>query len=178
MNCPFCGEELREGALQTQKPRDQVTYHWVPPVSGNPPAPDPAEDTPSPVRKLLKKAPPAAQAAVDRAEQLWNREDWDVKQAVALTPQESERGWKDVLFTGKLYFRNTWYCPKCEKALCVFDKAEDTPQNAYLDQTEPPEPPQTPPPPPKSKEDGRRDRPKDDPWEKKGLFRKKPDWER
>lgn len=190
MKCPFCGEEMREGALQTKEPSrvDLHAYQWLPPAAED--EPDPLSWTPQPVKDLLRMAPKSAQDLLDRAERRWKTETWDKEKAVPMSPVLGKRGLSDSLLSGNVYFENAWYCPMCEKVLCLFEREKEwLPQSTDTDQAgdrspaspeREPEKPAPHPPPPDPAPPSRRPGPRDDPWEKRGLFgrRKKPDWEK
>lgn len=172
MKCPFCGEDMVPGAMQTKRVRSvDWEYRWLPPVEEAPEAGG-RESLPEPARVLLGKV-----------ERRWKVPDWDEKKAVELRPaKEGEQGLEGVLLSGNICYEGAWYCPKCEKALWLLERAPEGP--AWLEPDEKVEEKETPPPEPASapraEPSSRRPKPRDDPWEEKGFFgrRKKPDWEK
>ena len=189
MKCPFCGEDMRYGAIQTMRPQSGALrgweYRWVPPADRvAPPAPK-RQEAGIPVLQELQEL---AEQAGDR----WKQGPWAVDAAVELTPSYGdERSLRDK-FDGLVYMEDAWYCPKCEKAVCVFDRAPppvpridvETALEKYAaaareNPTDVDSPVPPPPPAPKPKP-APRTSPRDDPWQEKGLFRrrKKPDWEK
>ena len=87
-----------------------------------------------------------------------------------------------MLLSGNICYEGAWYCPKCEKALWLLERAREDwewPEPEEESQKDAPRPPETVPS-PKTEAPSRRPKPRDDPWEEKGFFgrRKKPDWEK
>lgn len=169
MNCPFCGGEMQEGALELRlSPTDEL--RWVPPGGGGPPEGPRESETEETAVELLKRAAGAL-----------TRKPWDAEHAVDLAPHFGKRSASAVLLTGARYLENAWYCPACEKAICVFDRAteriplespEGEPVRFQVETLAPEQKIDL----PQNDTWVRRD----DPWEKKGPFskQKKPDWEK
>ncbi|MGN8968637.1 hypothetical protein [Intestinimonas sp. HCP28S3_D6] len=172
MKCPFCGEDMVPGAMQTKRVRSvDWEYRWLPPAEEAPEAGG-RESLPEPARALL-----------DKVERRWKVPDWDEKKAVELRPaKEGEQGLEGMLLSGNICYEGAWYCPKCEKALWLLERVPEGP--AWLEPEEKAEEKETPPPEkaavPQAPPPSRRPKPRDDPWEEKGFFgrRKKPDWEK
>ena len=170
MKCPFCGEDMVPGAMQTKRVRAMDwEYRWLPPAEEAPETGG-RESLPEPARALL-----------DKVERHWKVSGWDEEKAVELRPaKEGEQGLEGMLLSGNICYEGAWYCPKCEKALWLLERAPEGP--AWLepeekrDEPAPPEPVSA----PKAEPPVRRPKPRDDPWEEKGFFgrRKKPDWEK
>lgn len=112
-------------------------------------------------------------------------ERWDSQREVELAglpPEEDESPSLGDLLFGLSPDTTGWYCEACQRAVAVFQKEvpwdpfPDAPNGPLPSEHEilsrtPPEPPPEPKPSPA---------PQKDPWEKRGLFRrknKKPDWE-
>lgn len=161
------------GAMQTKRVRSiDWEYRWLPPTEEEKPEHDGRESLPEPARALL-----------DKVERRWKVAGWDEERAVELRPaKEGEQGLEGVLLSGNICYEGAWYCPKCEKALWLLERARENP--AWLEpeekvQENEPQPPETVPS-PKTEPPSRRPKPRDDPWEEKGFFgrRKKPDWEK
>lgn len=172
MKCPFCGEDMVPGAMQTKRVRSiDWEYRWLPPAEEAPEAGG-RESLPEPARALL-----------DKVERSWKVSAWDEGKAVELRPvKEGEQGLEGLLLSGNICYEGAWYCPKCEKALWLLERAPEGP--AWLEPEEKAEEKETPPPEtagvPQAPPPSRRPKPRDDPWEEKGFFgrRKKPDWEK
>ena len=172
MKCPFCGEDMVPGAMQTKRVRSMDwEYRWLPPAEEAPEAGG-RESLPEPARALL-----------DKVERSWKVSAWDEGKAVELRPvKEGEQGLEGLLLSGNICYEGAWYCPKCEKALWLLERAPEGP--AWLEPEEKAEEKETPPPEtagvPQAPPPSRRPKPRDDPWEEKGFFgrRKKPDWEK
>ncbi|MCC2258675.1 PF20097 family protein [Intestinimonas sp. CLA-AA-H199] len=172
MKCPFCGEDMVPGAMQTKRVRIMDwEYRWLPP----------AEEGPEQVGR--ESLPEPARALLDKVERHWKVSGWDEEKAVELRPaKEGEQGLEGVLLSGNICYEGAWYCPKCEKALWLLERArEDSewPEPEEESQKDEPRPPETVPS-PKTEAPSRRPKPRDDPWEEKGFFgrRKRPDWEK
>lgn len=188
MKCPFCGADMRYGAIQTARTQENLRgweYRWVPPADRMAP----------PTPKRQEAGPPVLQELQGLAEQVgdrWKRGPWNLDEAVEVQPTYGEKRSMRDMFGGLTYLDNAWYCPKCEKVLIVFERAAATvPQTdveAALEKyaaaaKEHPinvESPGAPPPPVSEPKPVSRTKPRDDPWQEKGLFRrrKKPDWEK
>lgn len=160
------------GAMQTKRVRTMDwEYRWLPPAEEGPEHGG-RESLPEPARVLL-----------DKVERRWKVAGWDEERAVELRPaKEGEQGLEGVLLSGNICYEGAWYCPKCEKALWLLERARENP--AWLEpeekvQEDEPQPPETVAS-PKTEPPSRRPKPRDDPWEEKGFFgrRKKPDWEK
>lgn len=172
MKCPFCGEDMVPGAMQTKRVRSiDWEYRWLPP----------AEETPETGGR--ESLPEPARALLDKVERSWKVSAWDEEKAVELRPvKEGEQGLEGLLLSGNICYEGAWYCPKCEKALWLLERAPEGP--AWLEPEERAEEKETPPPEtagvPQAPPPSRRPKPRDDPWEEKGFFgrRKKPDWEK
>lgn len=172
MKCPFCGEDMVPGAMQTKRVRSiDWEYRWLPPAEEAPEAGG-RESLPEPARALL-----------DKVERSWKVSGWDEEKAVELRPvKEGEQGLEGLLLSGNICYEGAWYCPKCEKALWLLERASEGP--AWLEPEEKAEEKETPPPEtagvPQAPPPSRQPKPRDDPWEEKGFFgrRKKPDWEK
>ena len=172
MKCPFCGEDMIWGAMQTKRVRSiDWEYRWLPP----------AEEEPEPGGR--ERLPESAQVLLDRVERRWKVPGWDEKRAVELCPvKEGVQGLEGVFLSGNICYEGAWYCPKCEKALWLLERAREDSEwpeeeeKTAGNQSQAPEPV----PRPSPERPHRRPKPKDDPWEEKGLFgrRKKPDWEK
>ena len=172
MKCPFCGEEMVPGAMQTKRVRIMDwEYRWLPPAEEAPETGG-RESLPEPARALL-----------DKVERHWKVSGWDEEKAVELRPaKEGEQGLEGVLLSGNICYEGAWYCPKCEKALWLLERAREDPEWPEPEekaQEDEPRPPETVPS-PKTEVPSRWPKPRDDPWEEKGFFgrRKKPDWEK
>lgn len=172
MKCPFCGEDMVPGAMQTKRVRSMDwEYRWLPPAEEAPETGG-RESLPEPARALL-----------DKVERHWKVSGWDEEKAVELRPaKEGEQGLEGVLLSGNICYEGAWYCPKCEKALWLLERAPEG--QAWLepeekDQEDEPRPTEAVPS-SKTEAPSRRPKPRDDPWEEKGFFgrRKKPDWEK
>lgn len=172
MKCPFCGEDMVPGAMQTKRVRSiDWEYRWLPP----------AEETPETGGR--ESLPEPARALLDKVERSWKVSAWDEGKAVELRPaKEGEQGLEGLLLSGNICYEGAWYCPKCEKALWLLERAPEGP--AWLEPEEKAEEKETPPPEtagvPQAPPPSRLPKPRDDPWEEKGFFgrRKKPDWEK
>lgn len=160
------------GAMQTKRVRTvDWEYRWLPQAEEAPETGG-RESLPEPARALL-----------DKVERHWKVSGWDEEKAVELRPaKEGEQGLEGVLLSGNICYEGAWYCPKCEKALWLLERArEDSewPEPEKESQKDAPRPPETVPS-PKTETPSSRPKPRDDPWEEKGFFgrRKKPDWEK
>lgn len=160
------------GAMQTKRVRSyDWEYRWLPPAEEGPPTPGGQTSMPEPVRALL-----------DQVERRWKVSGWDEEKAVELRPAGEERqGLEGVFLSGNICYEGAWYCPGCEKALWLLERAPEEPdwlttEEKPAEDAPPPEPAAGPGPEPGD----RRTKPRDDPWEEKGFFgrRKKPDWEK
>ena len=170
MKCPFCSGDMVPGAMQTKRVRTiDWEYRWLPP----------SEEVPeSGGRDTL---PETARALLNKVERRWKVSGWDEEKAVELRPvKEGEQGLEGVFLSGNICYEGAWYCPECEKALWLLERAPEGPEwlqpEEKADEHAPLEPTSA----PKTKPPFRRPKPRDDPWEEKGFFgrRKKPDWEK
>ena len=160
------------GAMQTKRVRSvDWEYRWLPPEG--------VEESEPGGRERL---PESVQALLDKAERRWKGSGWDEKKAVELCPaKEGVQGLEGIFLSGNICYEGAWYCPKCEKALWLLERARETREPLAEEEKTAGNEPQTPEPAPGPgpERPRRRPKPKDDPWEEKGLFgrRKKPDWE-
>ena len=169
MKCPFCGEDMVPGAMQTKRVRSMDwEYRWLPP----------AEEAPETGGR--EALPEPARALLDKVERSWKVSAWDEEKAVELRPaKEGKQGLEGLLLSGNICYEGAWYCPRCEKALWLLERAREGPGGGEREEKgEEPAPPE-PVPAPRADPPVRRPKPRDDPWEEKGFFgrRKKPDWE-
>ena len=117
MKCPFCGEDMVPGAMQTKRVRSMDwEYRWLPPAEEAPETGG-RESLPEPARALLGKV-----------ERHWKVSGWDEEKAVELRPaKEGEQGLEGMLLSGNICYEGAWYCPKCEKALWLLERAPEGP---------------------------------------------------
>lgn len=166
MKCPFCGEDMVPGAMQTKRVRSiDWEYRWLPP----------AEEAPEAGGR--GSLPESARALLDKVERRWKVSGWDEEKAVELRPaKEGEQGLEGVFLSGNICYEGAWYCPKCEKALWLLERVPEVTLESPPEPEETEKPEETPLPKPTRKSP----KPRDDPWEEKGFFgrRKKPDWEK
>lgn len=159
------------GAMQTKRVRTvDWEYRWLPQAEEAPETGG-RESLPEPARALL-----------DKVERHWKVSGWDEEKAVELRPaKEGEQGLEGVLLSGNICYEGAWYCPKCEKALWLLERArEDSewPEPEKESQKDAPRPPETVPSP---KQKRRPDGPSPGmiPGRKRDFWpAEKPDWEK